>query len=332
MKIGIPQALLYYYYLPFWERLFTELGFEVYESGLTTKDILDNGSKAAVADICAPIKIYTGHVIDCLNNSDFVFIPRFSSIQKNEYFCPKFMGLPDIIVGTVENSEKKIISPIINDISEDICDPRSYDILIDKFGFSYRELNNALKKANKVFTRFKKLLHNGLSLDKALFSYKQNFWEEYLYSIKKNGEINIAVLGYVYNLYDPFISLDVVKKLEELNVNIFTFEMVNHDDAYKQLSKYRKKLFWTFSNRVLGAGLYYLNNNIIDGMIHVTAFGCGPDAIVGKFLQYECDERSIPFTTLRIDEHTGEGHLVTRIEAFTDMIKRKKAQTLEVKL
>ena len=30
--------------------------------------------------------------------------------------------------------------------------------------------------------------------------------------------------------------------------------------------------------------------------------------------------------TLRIDEHTGESHLQTRLEAFVDMIARKKRQ------
>ena len=29
--------------------------------------------------------------------------------------------------------------------------------------------------------------------------------------------------------------------------------------------------------------------------------------------------------TVRVDEHTGENHLVTRVEAFTDMLKRSKA-------
>jgi len=28
---------------------------------------------------------------------------------------------------------------------------------------------------------------------------------------------------------------------------------------------------------------------------------------------------------IRVDEHTGENHLLTRIEAFIDMLKRKKA-------
>lgn len=62
----------------------------------------------------------------------------------------------------------------------------------------------------------------------------------------------------------------------------------------------------------------------VDGLIHITAFGCGPDSVVGKEIEHDFADSGVPFMTLRIDEHTGESHLQTRIEAFTDMIKRKK--------
>lgn len=35
-----------------------------------------------------------------------------------------------------------------------------------------------------------------------------------------------------------------------------------------------------------------------------------------------------PFMMLTIDEHTGEAGLVTRLEAFCDMLQRKKAINL----
>ncbi|WAM34331.1 acyl-CoA dehydratase activase-related protein [Caldicellulosiruptor morganii] len=325
MKIAIPHALLYYYYFPLWDTLFKELGFEVVDTGITNKDILDKGSKAAVSDICAPIKIFTGHVIEGLEKADYVFVPRFARIKKPEYFCPKFMGLPDIIEGTVEGSSKRVISPIIYEKdNENISSPRIYNVLTEVFGFSHRELRFALKKAEEVFLRFKNLLHSGLSCDKALESYRFGRWEEDLKRVKKDGEVTVAVLGYVYDVYDSFISMDVIKKLEAMNVNIKTFEMVPTDVAYANLKHYRKNLFWTFSNRILGAGLFYLKDPEVDGVIHVTAFGCGPDAIVGRFLQYESDIAGKPFTTLRVDEHTGEGHMLTRLEAFVDMLKRKK--------
>jgi len=63
----------------------------------------------------------------------------------------------------------------------------------------------------------------------------------------------------------------------------------------------------------------------VDGIIHITAFGCGPDSFLSRLMELESDATGIPFMIIRIDEHTGENHLLTRIEAFVDMIKRKKA-------
>lgn len=213
MKIAIPHSLLYYYYFPLWDTFFKELGFEVVDTGPTTKGILDKGSKAAVADICAPIKIFTGHVIEGLNVADYVFVPRFARIKKPEYFCPKFMGLPDIIEGTVEESKGRVISPIINEKNnENISSPKIYEMLTEMFGFSHREIRLAMRKAEEVFKRFKNLMNKGLSCDKALDSYRRGIWEENLKKVKKDGDITIAVLGYVYDVYDSFISMDVIKK------------------------------------------------------------------------------------------------------------------------
>jgi len=38
----------------------------------------------------------------------------------------------------------------------------------------------------------------------------------------------------------------------------------------------------------------------------------------------DSDTYNKPFLTMRVDEHSGENHLQTRIEAFVDMLKRKK--------
>lgn len=46
LKIGIPQALLYYEYFPLWKNFFKSLGAELIISGPTTKEILDLGVKS----------------------------------------------------------------------------------------------------------------------------------------------------------------------------------------------------------------------------------------------------------------------------------------------
>ena len=94
MKIGIPKALLFYYYYPLWKVFFEELGFEVIISQNTTKELIDKGIKVSVPEICVPIKIFNGHVLELLDsNVDYIFIPRMMNIRKGEFFCPRITCL-----------------------------------------------------------------------------------------------------------------------------------------------------------------------------------------------------------------------------------------------
>ncbi|MGM0421055.1 MAG: acyl-CoA dehydratase activase-related protein, partial [Bacillota bacterium] len=105
-----------------------------------------------------------------------------------------------------------------------------------------------------------------------------------------------------------------------------TFEMIDDEVIDKELQEGfpDKKMFWEFTNKLAGAGYHFLKSDEIDGVIYITAFGCGPDSILGPFLDIDADEYNKPFMTLRIDEQTGESHLVTRVEAFIDLLRLQK--------
>jgi predicted nucleotide-binding protein (sugar kinase/HSP70/actin superfamily) len=62
----------------------------------------------------------------------------------------------------------------------------------------------------------------------------------------------------------------------------------------------------------------------VDGIIHITAFACGPDSIVDKYLEIEAKKRKIPYMSVTIDEHTGEAGMRTRLEAFLDMLEYRR--------
>ncbi|PAB59949.1 acyl-CoA dehydratase activase-related protein [Anaeromicrobium sediminis] len=315
MRIGIPRALIYYFYYPFFKRLFEELGMEVVVSPKTSKSILNKGIEYSASEICVPMKIFSGHVVYLLDKVDYIFVPRMMKIGRNEYFCPKFMGLPDMIKYTIPRVEDKLLSPKIQSLEEDISNIKNYKELIEKLPITYKDLKRALKVARKEWQDFRKTSKKGYTIDEIM----ENKIIE-----KTNEKINIGLLGYVYNVYDEYISMDIIKKLKNLGVNVKTFEMIEEKELDKSIDFMRKKLFWTFSNRLLGAGYHFFNDDNVDGVIHLTAFGCGPDSFIGKVLEIDSDNYKTPFMTIRIDEHTGENHLLTRIEAFVDMIKRKK--------
>ena len=76
--------------------------------------------------------------------------------------------------------------------------------------------------------------------------------------------------------------------------------------------------------QVIGAGAHYLESGV-DGVIAVVAFGCGPDSVMLDVLQRHARRQTgKPFMVLTLDEHTAEAGLLTRLEAFVDMLERRK--------
>jgi predicted nucleotide-binding protein (sugar kinase/HSP70/actin superfamily) len=354
LVIGIPKALHYYTFIPLWERFFYELGMKVVESGSTNKHIVDLGVKTTVTDACAPIKIFQGHVEALARKVDVVFIPRMVSFEGGYVFCPKFLGLSDMVKATVDD-----LPPVV-DTRFDLR--KGLTALLRALVRLGTELGAGRMKAFAAAVR-------------AIRHFKQLGWTAYLrrdrgvgqsveqglrrgaeyglarsvdYGVSggagrgvehgaargevRNAEpdgdklpVTIAVIGYPYIVHDPFLSCGMIDFLEKARVRVVTMEDVSNSEIEAQRDALSKQVFWHYSNRALKAAYHLMKHTEIDGLVHATAFGCGPDAIVDKFLEIDCkDEYGVPFLSLTIDEHSGQAGIVTRLEAFLDMILRKK--------
>ena len=320
MKIGIPRALLFQYYYPLWRSLFENLGFEVVISDKSSKTLVQKGIAVTVPEICLPIKIFDGHVINLMEKGvDYIFCPRFVHIEKGYWFCPKYIGLPELVEKTIP--EARLLIAEIDCRREDTADPSCYRGIAKTLGISHGRMKKALKAAAEDFAAFRSYCRQGLTLDEAaMVLYDKIPLENFKLP---NYQTTIGLLGYIYNVYDPFISMEIIKRLREMKVRIITFDMLSEEELLRYRATNTRPIFWTFADKLYQAAHVMIRDEGVDGLIHITAFGCGPDSVVGKEIEHDFADSGVPFMTLRIDEHTGENHLQTRIEAFTDMIKRK---------
>ncbi len=141
----------------------------------------------------------------------------------------------------------------------------------------------------------------------------------------QNGELSIALIGHPYNLYDSYLNMNLMEKLRQLGSSVITTEMLPSSIMEKEASRWRKEIFWTFGRRMVGAAFYFFNSGEVDGVISCIAFECGPDSLLGVLIEDEAKKhKDIPYMSLILDEHSGETGIVTRVEAFLDMIRRKK--------
>jgi predicted nucleotide-binding protein (sugar kinase/HSP70/actin superfamily) len=312
--------LAYFSFFPLWKAFFEGVGAEVVISPPTNKEVMDAGVRETVNDACVPIKLYHGHVEAIKGAVDILFLPRLVSLDGRVTLCPKFLGLPDMVRYSVDGLPEMI------DLRFDLKKGKHelYRFLYRagrRFTANKMRIANAVCKARYNLHRYRTLLLQGLTPDEAFPLLEKG----QALPLATGGGVKLAVLGYPYSLYDDYVSVRLLGKLKLRGVAVVTPDMVPEQALQRMGRKLPKNLFWYYSNRVVWACLYYLRDRSVDGIIHVTAFGCGPDAMTNKLIELEAKQgRQVPFMTVTIDEHTGEAGVDTRVEAFVDLIKRKK--------
>lgn len=294
MKIGIPKGLLYYKYHRFIESFFTELGADIVLSPDTNKEILDAGIKHCVDEACLPVKIFHGHIHSIKDKCDVILIPRIMQIHQKEFICPKFCGLPEMVLNSFPSMPKAITAPI-------------YAVSKDKLYEWAKEAGKTLNiKESKIKSAFNTALQEQAKLKTGIHD--------------KGYPINIALAGHPYNVYDSFINMNLVKKLNKLGVGVITEEFAHENSSTLAVRELYKKPFWTFARNTYGFAVQAANDNSVQGIIYISSFACGIDSVIIQLISDKIQD--FPFMVLKIDEHTGEAGLDTRIEAFVDMLER----------
>ncbi|MGI5837567.1 MAG: acyl-CoA dehydratase activase-related protein [Chloroflexota bacterium] len=331
IKVGIPRALLYYQQYPLWRTFFEELGAETVVSPKTTRGILSAGSAVVVAETCLPTKIFCGHCAALGNSVDFIFIPSVKSVEPNVYNCSKFVGLPDLVRQT-----GKEIAPVV-DIEVDVNQGlRKVRDELHRVGKRFTRLpwkiDKALDRALTVDQQYQAIMRNGLTPPEAiehLFpdqKYTPSTVRSSRNTLLATRELVVALIGHPYNIYDEFVNHNLIGRLLAMNIRLVTPEMISLDGLNEGISLLVGKPYFTYEREVIGAGGYYLKGGV-DGIISVVAFGCGPDSLMIDLVTRAAKRQyKKPLMNITIDEHTAEAGLVTRLEAFVDMLQRRAAK------
>lgn len=296
--IGIPKAFLYYRYNVLWKKFFNYLGYKIITSDSTTKETIENGKKYSIDESCLSSKIYLGHVYNLIDKCDYILIPRVSDYGKGEKVCVKFNANYDIVKNIFPNT--KIL-----------------DYNIEK---------------TKHSPEFISLIRLGLKLNKNIFkviiSYikASHFQKKYTKNkikrqqkVLKSSNPKILIVAHPYNIYDNYIGLPIIKKLEESNIDIIYSDNLDKKIAKKNAQKISPTLYWTYSKELIGSIEYY--KPYINGIIFLTTFPCGPDSLVNELMLRKI--KDLPTINIIIDELTGETGLETRLESFIDIIKER---------
>jgi len=190
--------LLYDQYHPFFTRFFSELGVELAVSPPTNKAILDAGVQCCVDEACLPVKVFHGHVCHLKDKCDLLFIPRIMRLFRSEYICPKFCGLPEMVLNSISGLPETITEPFYAD--------------------SMAGLRKWALRTGSRITRDRRRIMAALEAAMNEQSGHKTGYDDQGYPIR------VALAGHPYNLYDTFINMNVRKKLNRLGIGVVTEE------------------------------------------------------------------------------------------------------------
>jgi len=157
---------------------------------------------------------------------------------------------------------------------------------------------------------------------------------------KNKPVVKIGVVGEIYTLLDPFSNQYLERRLgklgAEVNRSIYLSEWVN-DHIFMGLVKgmrsrketcgaafpYLRHFVGGHGQETIGSSVSYARSGY-DGLIQVLPFTCMPEIVAESILPEMSADYGIPAMTLIVDEHTGEAGTLTRLEAFVDLLERKK--------
>ncbi len=349
------------------EALVSAIGAKIVMPPPNNKEALEIGVKNSIEGICLPYKLNLANYIMALEkgaNTLMMFQApgscRFGNYTKMAQKTLKDMGYEfDMCVFDMYQSKMKQTLKAFWHVSHCWNPYRYYKGFSTGFNKAFaidtaerlmfyirpRELNKG--DAERCYKKWYKIIHDTTSLFGCKKLKKQVIEDFRKIPIDENKMVpKVYLLGEFFVLLDPYTNKEIEKTLGELGVEVerqiffsdwlehvlqpsFLYKKESHRErCVRYAEKYMKRAIGGETIETIGDTVYAAQNGI-DGVIHIMPFSCMPEIVSQNILTKVSKEEDIPVMTLVLDEQTGKAGYQTRIEAFVDLVKRKKMKNMQ---
>lgn len=150
--------------------------------------------------------------------------------------------------------------------------------------------------------------------------------------------LKIGIVGEFYLLIEPFSNFGIEEILGQMGVYLERTVWVTDwiaPNSNNYIYGYPKKLVKEkaapyLSQNVGGEGRETIGGTVLfaergfDGIIQLLPFGCMPENIATSILPRVQRDHDIPVLTLAFDEQSGRAGMITRVEAFYDLLMARR--------
>ncbi len=327
-----------------------------------SQEALELGVKNSIEDICLPYKLNLANYIMALEagaNTLMMFQApgscRFGNYTKMAQKTLKKMGYKfDMVVFDMYKSKMKQTLQAFWHISRSLNPFKYYRgfslgfnkaFAVDEaerllYYYRPREINKG--EAEKCYNKWVKIADETESILEAK-KLKKRVQEDFKkIQIDENKDVPVVyLLGEFFVLLDPYVNQGIEKELGELGVEVrrqiwfsdwlehvlqpsIFYKKESHRERCTRYAKdYMKRAIGGETIETIGDTVYAARNGI-DGVIHIMPFSCMPEIVSQNILCKVSKQENIPVLSLVLDEQTGRAGYITRIEAFVDLVKRKR--------
>ncbi|MCL2337401.1 MAG: acyl-CoA dehydratase activase-related protein [Firmicutes bacterium] len=155
--------------------------------------------------------------------------------------------------------------------------------------------------------------------------------------------LDLGIIGEIYVLLEPASNLEIEEVLGNLGVRVERSMFLTgwtRDNTWKETTEgmtvkdaaqpYLPELIGGHGRDSIGNTIIYAKRGF-DGVIQLAPFTCIPEIVARTILTRVSHDYNIPVLTFFLDEQTGKAGMVTRLEAFVDLMRMKKIQAANEK-
>lgn len=354
MKVSFPHlGTLYVYFPPY----VASLGLEAVAPPPTSKRTLDIGIRHCPEMICTPCKIILGNYVEALERGADTLIMlgglgacRLGYAVRSQEAKLRELGFQfEAVTFSLLNAQndlvrvnrflsKKSILGAIGSVRILLEAMRAVDSL-EQLSLSTRPREVRQGDTDTVLRDAWEAMQCCRTRED-IRSFKRAYRER-LQSIPLDDSrdiLRICLVGDPFSILDSFFNMDVERKLGALGVEVNRWFWLGSSvdlfpikdwlglGRYKKVQRaagrYLRGDIGGFAYSTVGETIL-LSQDGYDGLIHVAPFNCTPEVVAENVLMAYEDESPVPVLYLNFDEHTSSGGLSTRLEAFTDMLRRR---------
>ena len=344
-----------------WAAGLRKVGVEPYIPPYTSKKTLSYGTKNSPEAICLPYKLILGNFIEAIEGgADYVAmitspgICRLGEYGKNIYDTLKDLGYKANYIELSLYDGIKGLYNFLRDLigkNDPILIMRAINITIRKI-FAIDDLDRALAyyrareirfgDAEKNYKKALKIIDKVESTKDLKKAYELALKEIEKTEIDENREVlYVDITGEIYLVNDDFSNQNIERELgrmgvetrRSLTVGSFLKDAIipkafQNKETHLQRAERMAK---PYLMRDIGgdaleciSDVVFANKKGKDGIIHISPFTCMPEIMSQNIFPTMRMDHDIPILALIMDEQTGKAGYITRLEAFVDLMRRKK--------